>query len=539
MLWEIWGRRKLNFAFHGLGLVVGALSVWGLQHSESEIVRALLRILLLTLFIGTCLDLLMCFAYITADAHKVQVGYPGGLFLKPVRTVRLALVPMIFGGVALVATLAVWKWILTPVLPSLGLSPLWLGAVLLSFFWWMQTLGWSLPYFPGRSMVLLMSAVMHLLVALMPLASSPILLALRLPILAFMLVAPTFTAVNGLKWMRFGRWEGASGWFPAVKRIAPAFVRTPSQKFGSAFQAQFWLEWQRQGRVLPGMCSAIVVTVLPLVCLILKSSIKPGGENDFVATAEVMVVLIPLVISGAMGPAMARFDPVRPAGDLPVYIAVRPMTNGGFVIIKLAVALVSSALTWVLMAVIGVVTMLILQRGLRFPSDLPYGFVGILAGCIPLFLLLTILTWNNLVSGMASGLTGRQWVIGLFTFCKGLGGAGLFGIVIAAKYDQEFKDALVRCLLSLLCLGFIVKIAFSIASFRWGLRRNAITTGAVGWIVGGWLFCGAFIAGYVGLVCHALHKPDYWIYATLSGFLLLPLADLAIAPMAMAWNRHR
>jgi hypothetical protein len=90
-----------------------------------------------------------------------------------------------------------------------------------------------------------------------------------------------------------------------------------------------------------------------------------------------------------------------------------------------------------------------------------------------------------------------------------------------------------------LCLGFIVKIAFSIASFRWGLRRNAITTGAVGWIVGGWLFCGAFIAGYVGLVCHALHKPDYWIYATLSGFLLLPLADLAIAPMAMAWNRHR
>jgi hypothetical protein len=539
MLWEVWGRRKLNFAFHALGLVAGAVSVWWIQHSESEIARAILKILLTSIFIGTCLDLLICFAYITADAHKVQFGYPSALLLKPVRTIHLALIPMILGGAALIAVLAAWISILAPLLPADGLSPFWLGAVLLSFFWWMQTLGWSLPYFLGRSLVLLMAAVIHLLVALAPLASSPLLLTLRIPILTAMLGLAAVTAVGGLKWIRCGRWEGPSRLFTFLGKIFPVLARGTSKKFNTAFRAQFWLEWQRQGRLLPAMCGTIVVIVLPLICFILKSAIAPGGENNLVAIAEGMILAMPLMLSGATGPAMARFDPVGSAAGLPVYISVRPMTNGGFVVAKLAVALVSSVLTWLLMLIIGVVTMLIFQTSPKFPSDLPYGFVGILIGCIPLLLLLIIFTWNNLVSGMAVGLTGRRWVIALFTFCKALGGSGLLGVVIAAKYDQAFKDGLLRSLLPLLCFGLTAKIALSIGSFRWGLRRNAITAGAIGWIVGGWGACGSFVAGYAGLVCHALNKPGCWVYATLAAFLMLPLADLALAPIAMAWNRHR
>jgi hypothetical protein len=47
------------------------------------------------------------------------------------------------------------------------------------------------------------------------------------------------------------------------------------------------------------------------------------------------------------------------------------------------------------------------------------------------------------------------------------------------------------------------------------------------------------VAGYANHVCRAINRPDLWIWIALGGFLILPLADLAIAPLALAWNRHR
>jgi hypothetical protein len=51
--------------------------------------------------------------------------------------------------------------------------------------------------------------------------------------------------------------------------------------------------------------------------------------------------------------------------------------------------------------------------------------------------------------------------------------------------------------------------------------------------------CGLFVAGYAGHVCSAITQPGLRMWVTLGGFLILPLADLAIAPLALAWNRHR
>jgi hypothetical protein len=53
------------------------------------------------------------------------------------------------------------------------------------------------------------------------------------------------------------------------------------------------------------------------------------------------------------------------------------------------------------------------------------------------------------------------------------------------------------------------------------------------------LVCGLFVAGYAGHVCNVINQPDLWIWVGLGGFLILPLADLAITPLALAWNRHR
>ena len=116
---------------------------------------------------------------------------------------------------------------------------------------------------------------------------------------------------------------------------------------------------------------------------------------------------------------------------------------------------------------------------------------------------------------------------------------GLFPLVGTARTNVNFREALLHWLTAILIACLAAKIVVSIAAFVWGLRRNAITARAIGWIVGGWLVCGLFVAGYAGHVCNAINQPGLRIWVALGGFLILPLADLAIAPLALAWNRHR
>ena len=159
---------------------------------------------------------------------------------------------------------------------------------------------------------------------------------------------------------------------------------------------------------------------------------------------------------------------------------------------------------------------------------------------MPVLLLLVIWTWKNLVAGIGVGLTGRPWVVQAVQFPETKAFImGLVALVMAARLNENFQEGLLHWLTAILIACLAAKIAFSIAAFFWGLRRNAITTRAIGWIVGGWLAGGLFVAGYAGHVCSVIHQPDLRIWVALGGFLFLPLADLAIAPLALAWNRHR
>ena len=85
----------------------------------------------------------------------------------------------------------------------------------------------------------------------------------------------------------------------------------------------------------------------------------------------------------------------------------------------------------------------------------------------------------------------------------------------------------------------MVKLLFSTAVFIWGIRRKAITPGVINWIVGSWLACGLFVTIVARRVCMDLHQPEAWLWAVLAGFFLLPLAELALAPVALIGNRHR
>ncbi len=546
MLWEIWGRHKVSFLWQGVALASSAFFVYWKEHGASQSFGDLLGIVSLCCFLIAYLHLLVCFGYLETDVRRVQLGFPGRLLLKPVSTARLVLVPMVFGGAVVVTIFALWTGLVLPHLSAINVSNLlWISTVLLSLFWWMQALAWSLPLLKVRSVVLLMVVVIHLLVLLLP-----VLIATFAPdwisepgwlwgILTALLVSAVPVAWFGLKLMRQGRWEGPSQISMLWGRLRLRLARGMRRKFSSAFGAQFRLEWRRQGLVLPGVWGGIALVVLP----VLLTGFKWVGVGTPPPEAILIIMLaLPLVLSWVWAAALAQFDLFHSTGEPPVYIAVRPMTNGGFVMAKLTMALATSALTWLLTVAAVCLCLVIVGTGSPFSKAglvTPFGPVAYLTGCVPVLLLLVIWTWKNLVAGIGMGLTGRRWLVKLFTLWRTTLFMGLGALVSAANIYVDFREALLHWLTAILIACLAVKIAVSIAAFVWGLRRNAITARAVGWIVGGWLVCGLFVAGYAGHVCNTINQPGLRIWVALGGFLILPLADLAIAPLALAWNRHR
>jgi hypothetical protein len=546
MLWEIWGRHKASFAGQGVALAASAGFVSWKEHVASQSLGDVLGIASFCCFLVAYLHLLVCFAYIETDARRVQLGFPGRLLLKPVSTARLVLVPMVFGGAVTVTTFALWTGLVLPHLSAINVSNLlWISTVLLSLFLWMQALAWSPPLLKVRSAVLLMVVALHLLVLVLP-----VMVATFAPdwiiergwlwvILAALLLSAVPVAWIGLRLIRQGRWESPSRISVLWSRLRLATKKGRPMKFGSAFRAQFWLEWRRQGLVLPGIWGGLAIVVLPVLLLGFKWA---GMDTPPPAAILVILVVLPLVLSWVWGAALAKFDTFQPQSELPGYIAIRPMTSGEFVITKLAMALATSVLTWLLTVIALCLCLALVGNGTLFSKAglvTPFGPVAYFTGGVPVLLLLMVWTWKNLVAGIGAGLTGRSWIVKLFPVSRTVFILGLGALIASANININFREGLLHWLTGMLiaCLG--VKIGVSIAAFAWGLRRHAITASAIGWIVGGWSVCGAFVACYAGHVCNAIHQPGLQVWVMLGGFLILPLADLAIAPLALAWNRHR
>ena len=152
-----------------------------------------------------------------------------------------------------------------------------------------------------------------------------------------------------------------------------------------------------------------------------------------------MLLSGPLLLSGMMGPVMAKFDLLGSTRLLPGYIFVRPMTNGGFVVAKLAMALVSSALTLLInVAGIGLCLAITGKWTLFSKAGLvtPLGPISYLTGCLPALLLLVIMVWKNLMAGIGTGLTGRPWIASLFVFWRGASDMGLIALVWPPSFTR-------------------------------------------------------------------------------------------------------
>ncbi|MFZ1073375.1 MAG: hypothetical protein WAO21_08050 [Verrucomicrobiia bacterium] len=550
MLWEIWGRHKVKFLWDGAALAASCFFVLWRGHGVSQAVGEMLGCAAFFFFLGGYGQLLVCLGWFEVDDRTVQFSFPGRLLLKPVGTARLVLVPMLFGGAVIVTVSVLWAELAWRHVVGFSTSDLlWTSAVLLSFFWWLQALAWSLPLPKARMLAMVMMGLLHFFIWRMPQMRANALSGWQWPILSVLLASAVPVAWTGLKQMRQGSWEGPSRISTLWSRLRFARARTSRKKFRSAFGAQFWLEWRRQGWLLPGISGGMAFSIVAIYetasFMIHKFSgaTWQGGDPEMVGLLYMFILplmVLPLVLSNLLAPALATFDRFHLAG-VPGFIAVRPMTNGGFVMAKLAMALVTSILTWLVTA-LAFLCLALMEKEILLSKDglvTPFGPVAFLAGCVPVLLLLVIWTWKNLAAGIGAGMTGRPWIWMASVYWRMILLVGLFPLVGTARTNVNFRETLFHWLTAILIACLAAKIVVSIAAFACGLRRNAITARAIGWIAGGWLVCGLFVAGYAGHVCSAIHQPGLRLWVALGGFLLLPLADLAIAPLALAWNRHR
>jgi hypothetical protein len=318
-------------------------------------------------------------------------------------------------------------------------------------------------------------------------------------------------------------------------------------KFRSPLGAQFWLEWRRQGLKLPvitGLSVLFFVLIDVGMRLALSKTVWDATAVGEFFTPIVLggVMLVPLVSSLCMGEMMASFDPATPNNQMPLFMAVRPMANGSFVLAKLAMSAVSSLLTWVVAAgtvlvwLLAVSDVKLISRLSTITGPSPAALVLALLGGFALAVLLTL---RNLVSGIWLGLTGRPQIyvaVGClkapFYFAVGV-------LSSQANNSPALRAALFHWAPWVLGAALALKLIISGAAFHWGLRRKMITGGVAAWMAGCWCACGLLAALLAYSVCARLHLPGVWFSLTLAGLCLLPLAQLAVAPMSLAWNRHR
>jgi len=551
MLWEIWGRHKVKFFWDGAALAASCFFVFWKNHGASQAVGEMLGCATFFFFLGGYGQLLVCLCNFEVDDRTMQFSFPRRLLLKPVSTAWLVLVAMFSGGTVIVTIFVLWAELVWRHVAGFSASDLlWTSAVLLSFFWWMQALAWSLPLPKARMLLLVLMGMLHYFVWRMPQMRANAFSGWQWPILFALLGSAVPAAWIGLKRMRQGSWEGSSRISELWSSVRIASARDRQKKFRSAFAAQFWLEWLRQGWMLPGISAAmalLIVAVFGAVTWVLRKvsgNSWSGGDPETLGLTYPFILallILPLQISVLLTPVLAKFDRVQLSSELPVYIAIRPMTNGGFVLAKLVMALATSVLTWLVVAAAFVCLILMDQDALLSKAGLvtPLGPLPLMTGCVPVLLLLIVWTWKNLVDGIGAGLNRYAWIGLASVYWRMIFLVGLFPLVETARTNVIFRETLLHWLTTILIACLAAKIAVAIAAFGWSLRRNAITARAIGWIAGGWLVCGLFVAGYAGHVCSAIHQPGLRLWVALGGFLILPLADLAIAPLALAWNRHR
>ncbi len=531
--WELWRRHRFWFVLTAAYLLAAAVALRLLPPGELSASVALVAVAPLG---AAAVLLLAFFTYsLGMDLMSPGSGFPGRAFTLPMRTAALAGWPMLYGGTA---AALLWLAAALLILRPCGLAaPLaWPALLAAAFTAWMQALLW----WPVGWPLLRTAAVVLLLIAF---TAAPRVWAdagvpgpAAVPVLAALLAAAYVAAVAGVARARRGDGQAwPSSWQWALRLWAAA--AGPRAPFASAGAALVWYEWRRNGVMLVLLSTLLLPLLVPLLLLPESPVLGPWAKwGGFL----LLPLMVGLTAGGGMG-QMGSAGKDRKAG-LPTFLATRPVPSAAFVAAKRKAAALCTLAIWAPPYLIALAILFRPGNGaevaqmwgqlLRFYPPWKAGVVVALGA-----LALPALTWKEMVENLAFGLTGRPRVITASVLAVlALFVAGSLAGVWVARHPEAHET-----LLGLAWWAAATAVGLKLLLAGWAVRAllrmrlvspRALTRGLVAWLV----IVLALFGALAWLVPSGLASLSS---LALAAVLLVPLARPALAPLALAWDRHR
>ena len=557
MLWEYWRRGWWLI----LGVVIGMASMTAMMYGrmpdrDAETVRqhhyAMLGVSIIFLgYVG---------AFPLCEMKKDRFGLFGHLYTRPISTwalvtwrllpamVTVAFLYLVSAGCEYVANGAVWP-LLGPALFCATFVACMLAVV------WLMTNTSVLQLIAccvvGVPLGVWLSARYRLEGAPINLTipgrmwSGPT--AGELVTMGLLMVAAYLVAVYGVARDRRGDcdgWYRLKAWYARLADLVP----TRRGPFHSPAAAQFWFEWRIKGLLSPGVAACCIA-----VCLVCYAF----GGIDADHSLEVLVVLTVMVPPGAaffVGLLLGHCNPSSLAIDIGVFRATRPVGNTAFAGVVLKTGMLSILITWAVC-----LAGLLLAAGLFYVAGdgetamrgwreiaestqsaglwsaaegFRIGYVALLGG------MLLLAVWTALGLGACATLTGRSWLLLSLFF---LAPVALIAFKLLPTAMANLVKSSAPWIVGVACL---LGTAWTFVAAR---RRRLISPRGPWFAAGAWVvLCAGLGWGCWTMLASAREaggsKAMILEPASIAlwlGILALPLAPLAAAPLALAWNRHR
>jgi hypothetical protein len=306
---------------------------------------------------------------------------------------------------------------------------------------------------------------------------------------------------------------GVVKWLESLSDRAP-LAEAP---FRSAAAAQTWY-FQQRGWIAP-----VTVLAFSTFALIVWSFVSRDVMELVKGFATGSWFLsIAAVLSGVVLGSIGNRDDVV----MGQFLATRPITSLDLSRRLLIVAMRNLAAAWIVWGVIFLAILLIARlAGHPSWSYLPNEFRWqSLAGGI-------LLSWAAMATVISIALVGRgrlvsQWFIGL--------SAGYVALMVLSKFGltKQAHEALMH---GLVIAAGLACNAVAIAGFLAAIKRGLIETPVAGAAIAAWIA----LIGVTAMSLPADVEMPRSAAVLLYGSLALAVAPIALAPLAMAWNRTR
>lgn len=333
----------------------------------------------------------------------------------------------------------------------------------------------------------------------------------------------------------------------------PSRTRPEMPPFKSALAAQRWLEYRRQGRILP-ILSGTALAMLSIPLLFeqgFRLSWDPYAlaPNIWVTSAFVAIPAIPLLFATVIGMG-ARPNETRSAdGAYHLFFATRPMRSELLVRAKNQAAIHSVIITWG----IALLTMFLWSLTPAKQGD----HVAPLIGFILAELTLNTAVASLIAIGLLIAWTWRNLTVGSFAdFLPTRFGKRIYGTVVIASgiflYSIVASSDMTRLLnnyyilaqaILLAAVSAKVGVALAIAGRTTELRPSSIGDVVrvfATWVMGGGLVSAALYA-FQFLIDPEHNLPEFFRTGggpIFIGFLLMPLVRSLASRLAVEVGRH-